>query len=1695
MVRKTGVQCVDHAEVIPGRLLHVRVTRTHGGCIDCLNIYQHAMSKDASLMSRRSSVWKEVARTLDRVPLRNVLVLAGDFNTPRAPFRGHCGPGVLHKDTDPPEDVADFTNILESYDLCILNSWQTNRPSAAFEFNRFQSQIDHIIVRRLHADWKARLSYPIADFGPLAHRNGARHHPIYASIPDKKRPWHGHAPVLKAHVDNDAIVRDLQAEREPARLVAFRSEVACNFSMIADVKEMGSILHNAALRHYPIQSRAPKLEMWKTPEVHKAVMTKWRAFRYMRSFADHTLASLFGAWRAWLHFQQTSVRARHASANNRRKKVQDELEIAAEAANRHDHRTLFQVIRRLAPKQAYKPTRLRARGGHLMDPQEESKAFEKHFRARFNTQDSVEVALHERQWTLQQEVQISEAELGEALWNLPARKAGPKMEGSSASWKAAAWEVARVVTPHLEHLWAPGCLSIPHTWTDSHLCFLLKPQKAGTDAAHFRPIGLLNHLGKAVLGILARRIGPKITHYVEQIPQFGFVAKRNIKHALRRAFNHCQEVRQLCAGASCSIQDRQAGRSPPACVGGLMVCADLAQAFDRVPRSKLMEAMSDADFSEDEISIFMQWHTQNSCLFEHRHCSHKFNTTQGVRQGCKAAPGLFVLFSGLMLKKAGQKLGSGWVKRVVTAYADDHLLHWVFKSMTSLERAVDELSFFWGLLKSMNMQIHPDKCTVIFTYRGTLKETVRDRFTRVTSTGRVFRFRHRGSLIEIPMQTQADYLGTVISYGSFEDLTLDRRIQKANQAYWRLHRILNSKRALSLRCRLRLRSTVIWSTLSFGLDCCGLTRAGQRKLQSLCMKHIRACTASPSHIFRVTDEELLQRHGLQRPLDILIKVMASENTPASNLDTDQDKLWRSQVRLSLQPNTSTLAEANPEQQVPCHICGLYFASRKAVLVHQSRTHGLQTQKQEFDQYKHSVGGQPRCAQCGKSFAAWKSLKRHVELRRCGELAHPDPDSLEATADGLVSGKNPPQTSATTSQTGGQKLDPGAASDTQAGDSDAHCIAPNDIVRIVRDALVAKSSPNGVYELAPHIRQRMRQECCQCGQWVASTFMMKNHYRNSHPQLWQQHSAQVGKQCSGYVSVGSPCILCGSSSSGKKHMPRCTVLFQFCMTRLAQAIPGHGRSDRGVLWTPGFVAESDGKEGHGTEPSTTKDSKIGERQGRRQAEEEGKVTSGHGSGHERGIDPDPGRQANPKTRGQRTHPSRQSCLGPLHGQHAGKPPTEIPVRRSQQMEERASEGGSSWETAAQSSTVSDHNACHEQGARSGGFRQSAAREGGEQRVAKPGTMAVPAMECGTQGAANGHQPKAIGARQGKACSATDEGHGRPGGCGAQTTLHQAFKRSDAEQHGRLPSGNRNPVNRGDRCLPSFGSFYGASTAPNPTQEGYQSEANTSGATSSGDARILSVALINPHNVCYVNTVVLSIAWTFSLINHVWVRLMGYAAPAVTALLQSTGPFSIASNFLWRSLLHAWRDIARQQDAAEFMQHLIHAGGLVPMKGRWEARCIEDDVCRALDSGTTDFITMAIPIMEGACIQQIVNAWSSQHYLHALTFIPQVLVVRLDRFRNAAGQLHKDSTSVMPRRDISVPLFTGDGLICEWVGFRLSAMILHHGVGPHSGRYTAALIPGDDGVWLTDDSRPATHHAELPEQAKRNIYLLLFRRVAI
>ena len=72
-------------------------------------------------------------------------------------------------------------------------------------------------------------------------------------------------------------------------------------------------------------------------------------------------------------------------------------------------------------------------------------------------------------------------------------------------------------------------------------------------------------------------------------------------------------VRALCEHERRTLHDKRAGCNPKQCVGGLMICADLAQALNRVPRGRMQEAMEDAGFSSDEVAVLMLFHTQSHC--------------------------------------------------------------------------------------------------------------------------------------------------------------------------------------------------------------------------------------------------------------------------------------------------------------------------------------------------------------------------------------------------------------------------------------------------------------------------------------------------------------------------------------------------------------------------------------------------------------------------------------------------------------------------------------------------------------------------------------------------------------------------------------------------------------------------------------------------------------------------------------------------------------------------------------------------------------------------------------------------------------------------------------------------------------------------------------------------------------------------
>ena len=97
--------------------------------MDFLCLYQHALpcESDAlsAVMTKRKQLWNKVDGLLRSLPLRSLVVLAGDFNSSLCTSAPCIGHSVLHNKVKPV--VADerqwLTGMLVSHQLAALNSW------------------------------------------------------------------------------------------------------------------------------------------------------------------------------------------------------------------------------------------------------------------------------------------------------------------------------------------------------------------------------------------------------------------------------------------------------------------------------------------------------------------------------------------------------------------------------------------------------------------------------------------------------------------------------------------------------------------------------------------------------------------------------------------------------------------------------------------------------------------------------------------------------------------------------------------------------------------------------------------------------------------------------------------------------------------------------------------------------------------------------------------------------------------------------------------------------------------------------------------------------------------------------------------------------------------------------------------------------------------------------------------------------------------------------------------------------------------------------------------------------------------------------------------------------------------------------------------------------------------------------------
>ena len=209
--RLCGCQDVQVRHVLPGRLSHLRIQRPNDS-IDLLGLYQKAWnSKNPEIRPQRKIVWNALRDCLRSLPLRNKVVVMGDFNTSCGP-RGSCfGPFAVKPTSGQAADHERFADVVSDAGLVALNTWTKQGDNSTFVFgDRIRTQIDFILTRTKQADHIAREASVLYDF-PLAESSeGARHYPVVASIPIAWYPPISHRrKQIEDSFDREALIEDL----------------------------------------------------------------------------------------------------------------------------------------------------------------------------------------------------------------------------------------------------------------------------------------------------------------------------------------------------------------------------------------------------------------------------------------------------------------------------------------------------------------------------------------------------------------------------------------------------------------------------------------------------------------------------------------------------------------------------------------------------------------------------------------------------------------------------------------------------------------------------------------------------------------------------------------------------------------------------------------------------------------------------------------------------------------------------------------------------------------------------------------------------------------------------------------------------------------------------------------------------------------------------------------------------------------------------------------------------------------------------------------------------------------------------------------------------------------------------------------------------------------------------------------------
>ena len=169
-----------------------------------------------------------------------------------------------------------------------------------------------------------------------------------------------------------------------------------------------------------------------------------------------------------------------------------------------------------------------------------------------------------------------------------------------------------------------------------------------------------------------------------------------------------------------------------------------------------------------------------------------------------------------------------------------------------------------------------------------------------------------------------------------------------------------------------------------------------------------------------------------------------------------------------------------------------------------------------------------------------------------------------------------------------------------------------------------------------------------------------------------------------------------------------------------------------------------------------------------------------------------------------------------------------------------------------------------------------------------------------------------------------------------------------------------------------------------------------------------------------------------------------------------PVRILDMLPWRIVLRDWQHIHMQQDCAEVFQYILDRCRFPALSCTWEARVLNEtpDGQQTATQDRGAVISLVIP-SDAEMVQDCVDVWHHQLYVHAMTTKPPFLALVLARYSDLDRGKNCQRIACHPQATISVLMFS-QAIEVSWRRDSLVGGVKRIGRSPQSGHYRAFAV---------------------------------------